>query len=37
MDPLALMAVVGLVFAGKTLADGKETPAASPKPATTKP
>ena len=37
MDPLALMAVVGLVFAGKTLADGNETPAASPKPTTTKP
>ena len=37
MDPLALMAVVGLVFAGKTLADGKETPVASPKPTTTKP
>jgi len=37
MDPLALAAVVGLVFAGKTLADGKETPVARPKPATTKP
>jgi len=37
MDPLALAAVVGLVFAGKTLADGKETPASSPKPPTTKP
>ena len=37
MDPLALAAVVGLVFAGKTLADGKETSVASSKPTTTKP
>ena len=38
MDPLALAAVVGLVFAGKTLAEGKEKSAPSPvKPTTTKP
>ena len=39
MDPLALAAVVGLVFAGKTLADGKDTPSPvkSPQPSTTKP
>jgi hypothetical protein len=38
MDPLALAAVVGLVFAGKTLAEGKERSAPSPvKPTTTKP
>jgi len=38
MDPLALAAVVGLVFAGKTLADGNDVSTApSPQPTTTKP
>jgi len=39
MDPLAIAAVVGLVFAGKTLADGRETApqGRQPYPATTKP
>jgi hypothetical protein len=39
MDPLVMAAVVGLVFAGKTLADGKDTPAPvkSPQPSNTKP
>ena len=30
MDPLALAAVVGLVFAGKTLAESNKTPACAP-------
>jgi len=40
MDPLAIAAVVGLVFAGKRLADGRsESPESGrkPLPATTKP
>jgi hypothetical protein len=38
MDPLAIAAVVGLVFAGKTLADGRsDSPPKSRKPVTTRP
>jgi len=39
MDPLVIATVVGLVFAGKTLADGRETApqGRQPYPATTKP
>ena len=37
MDPLVMAAVVGLVFAGKTLADGASATTPSPKPTTTKP